>query len=100
MSLEVVLFGYAGFANLARGDKRSRKAQPDRKHAWVIGWLLILCSFLAAVYRFGPYQAVPAWLALLSAGGVVAVLLLSRWPTAVSMSWIAITAIALLLCLV
>ncbi|MBB4840366.1 hypothetical protein HNP52_003458 [Sphingomonas kyeonggiensis] len=99
MSLEVALFGYAGFANLARGRGRSGTARPDRLRARIFGWLLILCSFLAAIHRFGPYQAVPAWLAILSVSGVILVLILSRWQAIATAPWIAITAIALLLCL-
>ncbi len=100
MSLEVALFGYAGFANLVRGSRRySGTARPDRTRARIIGWLLILCSFLAAMHRFGPTQAAPAWLAFLSVSGVILVLVLSRWPRIATMPWMAMTAIALPLCL-
>lgn len=100
MSLEVALLGYAGFAKLAQGRGRhSRTARPERTRARILGWLLILGSFLAALHRFGPYLAVPAWLALLSVSGVILVLILSRWPAAATAPWIPMTVIALPLCL-
>jgi len=99
MSLEVALFGYAGFANLARGrGRKARTAPAERSRARIIGWLLVLASFLAALLRFGPYQAVPAWLALLSVSGVVLVLVLSRWPARATAPWMPMTAVALVLC--
>jgi len=99
MSLEVALFGYAGFANLARGRGREfRTAPAERSRARIIGWLLILASFLAALLRFGPYQAVPAWLAWLSVSGVILVLILSRWPRLAALPWMPMTAAALVLC--
>ena len=101
MSLEVALLGYAGLANLAQGKRRrAGSLRPAQPRARIIGWFLLLASLLAAAHRFGPYQAVPAWLALLSASGVTLVLVQSRWPAIATAPWMPMAAIALTLCLV
>ncbi len=103
MSLEIALFGYAGFANLARSKVRgagAARSSRDRVRLRAAGGILLFLSFLAATHRFGAGQGIVAWLALLSASGIAFVLVFSRWPETALAPRLPMAAVALILCLV
>jgi len=99
MSLEPALFGYAGLALLAgvRGDRHHLPLIRSKRAARIMGVLLLVASFAAALLRHGRYQGPVAWIGLVSLGGLALVLLMSRWRRTALRLWLPAALTALLI---
>jgi hypothetical protein len=104
MPLEIACFAYAAFANFALAKPRHRREMPQPAFMtpprnFLLGWLLLAMSGIAAGIGIVQPQAAVTWVGIICIAGLAFVLLLSRWPRSALRLWMPAGLVAIILLL-